>query len=418
MLGVHRLTSQGADYYLADLAQELPLPTGGWDGRAEWTGTASERLSLRGPIDPDDFRSVLGGRHPVTGHPLRSERATVLGYDLNFSPPKSVSLLFALGGEEVAQEVVAAHKAAVGGALSYVEAHSLSAQRGSGEERNLVATTGLVAATFTHGVNRNLDPHLHSHVVMANLVHGLDGRWGACDQRGLSVHRDAADAVYGAHLRTELSNRLDVHWAAEPGRHAEVLGMSPLLIGEFSSRSADIRRHMGTWGSHSARGAHVAWAATRSPKQPAPSCDYLSAQWARRARAIDGEARVREPAGSNSTQGAEPDPRRAPVRRCLVAQPRSGCSPPRCRGRFWRGCGGRGADGAAPGADRSVGTHHDAGDPSRRGRRCSPASHCVPGVPPPARTRAAANRSRGARGLAQRSSQYRCVSEPLGRGQR
>lgn len=291
MLGVHRLASLGADYYLADLAQELPLPMSGREGgRAEWTGAAAERLSLRGPIDPGDLGSILGGRHPATGHRLRSDRATVLGYDLTFSPPKSVSLLFALGGEEMGREVLAAHRAAVGGALWYVEAHSLSAQRGSGVDRNLVPTTGLVAATFTHGVNRNLDPHLHSHVVMANLVHGLDGRWSACDQRGLSAHRGAADAVYGAHLRTELAARLNIGWAATPGLQAEVHGMSPLLIGEFSSRSADIRRHMSTWGSHSTRGARVAWAATRSPKQPGPTYDDLSAQWAGRARAIDGEA--------------------------------------------------------------------------------------------------------------------------------
>src|SRR5580692_224164 len=122
MLGVHRLTSQGADYYLTDLADELPLPPAGRAGRAEWTGMAAEGLSLRGPIDPDGFRSVLGGRNPATGKLLRSARTTVLGYDLTFSPPKSVSILFALGGEEVAREVLAAHRAAVGGAVSYVEA--------------------------------------------------------------------------------------------------------------------------------------------------------------------------------------------------------------------------------------------------------------------------------------------------------
>ena len=166
------------------------------------------------------------------------------GFDLTFSAPKSVSVVFALAGEDVARHVVAAHRESVRGALAYVEAHGLSAQRGSGEERHVVPTTGLVAASFTHGVNRNLDPHLHTHVVMANMVHGADSRWSACDHRGLSAHRGATSAIYEAHLRGELTARLGVRWVDEPRLGAEVAGVSLLVRGEFSSRSADIRRHM------------------------------------------------------------------------------------------------------------------------------------------------------------------------------
>ena len=267
MLGIHRLTSAGADYYLADLAQELPLPGRLDDGRAHWIGQAAAGLGLRGTPDPTALHAVLDGRHPASGHRLRSDRATVRGFDLTFSAPKSVSVVFALGGEDVARHVVAAHRESVHGALAYVEAHGLSAQRGSGEERHVVPTTGLVAASFTHGVNRNLDPHLHTHVVMANMVHGADSRWSACDHRGLSAHRGATSAIYEAHLRGELTARLGVRWVEEPRLGAEVAGVSLLVRGEFSSRSADIRRHMAERGSHSARGARVAWAATRPQKQ-------------------------------------------------------------------------------------------------------------------------------------------------------
>ena len=201
MLGVHRLTSAGADYYLADMAQELPLPARWDEGAARWAGSASAGLGLHGAPDPAALRAVLDGRHPTSGHRLRSDRATVRGFDLTFSAPKSVSVVFALGGDDVARQVVGAHRESVRGALSYLEQHGLSARRGSGEERQVVPTTGLVAASFTHGVNRNLDPHLHTHVVMANMVHGLDGRWSACDHRGLSAHRGAASAIYESHLR-------------------------------------------------------------------------------------------------------------------------------------------------------------------------------------------------------------------------
>jgi hypothetical protein len=186
----------------------------------------------------------------------------------------------------VAHQVLAAHGDGVGGALTYIEAHGLTAQRGSGEQREVAPTTGLVAASFVHGVNRNLDPHVHTHVVVANLVHGMDSRWSACDHRGLSAHRRAASAVYDAHLRGGLSARLGVRWAPGPGLRAEISGVAPLLLGEFSSRAADIRRHMAAWGSHSGRGAHVAWAATRPQKQTGLSFGELSTQWERRARSL------------------------------------------------------------------------------------------------------------------------------------
>jgi conjugative relaxase-like TrwC/TraI family protein len=222
------------------------------------------------------------------GHRLRSDRATVRGFDLTFSAPKTASVVFALGGGEVARQVLAAHLDGVRGALSYVEAHALAAQRGTGEERQIVPTTGLLAASFTHGVNRNLDPHLHSHIVMANMVHGVDGRWSAFDHRGLSAHRTAIGAVYEAHLRQELSARLGVRWVEGPRLGADVGGVSPLLAGEFSSRSADIRRHMSERGSHSARGARVAWAVTRPEKQAGIDFAELSSDWERRAGAVSG----------------------------------------------------------------------------------------------------------------------------------
>jgi conjugative relaxase-like TrwC/TraI family protein len=233
----------------------------------------------------------------------------VSGYDLTFSAPKSASVLFALGGEDAARRVLAAHDDAVAGALRYVERHALSARRGAGEAREVVPTTGMVAAAFTHGVNRNLDPHLHTHVVMANLVHGEDGRWSACDQRGLWAHKLAAGSVYESHLRAGLSAAIGVRWGESPGLRAEMQGVSPLLLGEFSSRAADIRRHMTVWGSHPGRGARVAWAATRPPKAPAPSFGELRAEWGRRAHAVGAPgAELRVGLGHGAGIGIGPRP--------------------------------------------------------------------------------------------------------------
>ena len=283
MLGVHRVGRDRADYYLGDLARELPVSSS-----ARWTGEAAVGLGLAGPLQPAGFRRLLDGCHPLSGRPMGSGRAAVVALDLTFSAPKSVSVLFGLGGVETAREVVHAHTEAVAGALSYLERHGVAARRRSGPERTVVPTTGMIAGLFTHALNRNGDPHLHSHVVMANLVHGVDGRWSACDGRGISAHRHAAGAVYEAHLRAGLAAALDVRWVRGTGQRAEIAGVAPALLGEFSSRAADIRRRRHEVGARSARANRIAWAATRQAKEPVGSYGELAAGWARRARALGG----------------------------------------------------------------------------------------------------------------------------------
>lgn len=305
MLGIRRVGWDRADYYLSDLGRELPVAVGldGADPRpGRWIGSAGAALGLTGGLEPAGFRSLLGGRHPHTGRPMPSVPTTtpssasrVCGFDLTFSVPKSVSVLFALGGEEVAKRVVDVHGAAVEEAVRYLEGHGVAATRRRGPEREVVATTGLIGGVFTHGVNRNLDPHLHSHVVVANLVHGVDGRWSACDWRGLAAHQPAAAAVYEAHLRAGLTAEVGVRWdrgmrandgwvAPAGARAAEIVGVPPELLGEFSSRSAEIRQGVHARGARTARGRHIVWASTRAPKASAPY-DSLVEEWGRRARA-------------------------------------------------------------------------------------------------------------------------------------
>jgi conjugative relaxase-like TrwC/TraI family protein len=283
MLGVHGIGRDRADYYLSDLARELPVA-----GPGQWAGCAAEGLGLTGPVQADEFRRLLESRHPRTGVALGSGRASVPAFDLTFSAPKSVSVLFALAGAEAARAVVAVHDQAVAGSLSYLEQHAITTTRQSGPSRVVLPTSGAVAAVFAHGVSRNGDPHVHSHVVLANLVHGADGRWGACDRRGVAAHRPAAAAVYEAHLRGGLAAALGVRWTGSPGRTAEVAGVGPALLGAFSSRGADIRRHMYEIAARSGRGARIAWAATRPAKTPAAPFADLEALWRQRADDVGG----------------------------------------------------------------------------------------------------------------------------------
>ncbi len=291
MLGIRRIGAGRADYYLSDLAAEVPLER--QDAAGRWVGSAAEGLGLDAAattaettvVDPERFRSLLTEgpvRSRIIGHGVR-----VAAYDLTFSAPKSASVVFALGGEETARSVVRAHAAAVDGAVRYLERHGLGAVRSSGGgEREVIETTGFAGAAFMHGVNRNLDPHLHSHVVVVNAVHGVDGRWSAVDGRGLDAHRRAAGAVYEAHLRDALTASLGVRWDGPPGRSWEIAAVAPALRGEFSSRGADVRMHAHEAGVRSARGQRVAWAATRAPKVTGTPYEALAVAWGRRADGV------------------------------------------------------------------------------------------------------------------------------------
>ena len=126
MLGIHKVGGDRADYYLSDLAGELPVTMPG-----HWTGAASGPLGLEGPLVPEAFHLLLQGRHPRTGQPMGSGRTVVAAFDLTFSAPKSASVLFALGGVEVASRVAQIHVGAVHGALRYLEQHGVTATRRS-----------------------------------------------------------------------------------------------------------------------------------------------------------------------------------------------------------------------------------------------------------------------------------------------
>jgi conjugative relaxase-like TrwC/TraI family protein len=283
VLTIHRLTADRASYYLSDLGRELPPPRSQLVRGGEWAGAAAARLGLHGAVDPARFDYLLQGRHPETGHQLGATRVKVLAYDLTFSAPKSTSVVFGLGGEEAAHQILEGHAEAVNGALDYFDAHAVTAVRRHHGEAAVLATSGLVAGAFTHGVNRNIDPHLHTHVVMANLVHGEDGRWSALDQRAIWAHQRAGAAVYEAHLRAELTGRLGLRWTQAPFVTAEIQGVSPLLLGEFSTRAADIRRHGFEHGVRSTRGHRIAAAATRADKGEGTAFCELVPQWRQRA---------------------------------------------------------------------------------------------------------------------------------------
>jgi conjugative relaxase-like TrwC/TraI family protein len=230
---------------------------------------------------------MLSGAHPVTaerlGSPPRDNR--VAGFDLTFRAPKSVSLLYGLGGFETARHARAAHEQAIAEALDYLERHATLVSRGHARAQQERAS-GLVAAAYQHRTSRAGDPLLHTHVLVANLGRGPDGRWTALYGRALYQHAKTAGYLYQAVLRAELTRRIGVAWCPVRNGVADVRGVHRPVIEAFSQRRQQIHQRLAQLGHHSARSAQAAALETRSAKQTGISAETLRGSWHRRAATL------------------------------------------------------------------------------------------------------------------------------------
>jgi conjugative relaxase-like TrwC/TraI family protein len=215
----------------------------------EWVGSGAAAIGLTGQVEAGHLALVVEQAcHPLTGEalgrPHRSfaDRQARCGFGLTFSAPKSVSVLWAVAGAQVAQEVRAAHVEAVGAALAYLECHATFSRRGKAGVLQ-VDTDGLVAAAYVHRSSRAMDPQLHTHVVVANRVRCADGAWRALDARELYGCQKAAGAVYQVALRSRLTRRLGAAWTkVDVNGQADVLGVPEELCDRFSTRRHQVEQ--------------------------------------------------------------------------------------------------------------------------------------------------------------------------------
>src|SRR5688572_20989469 len=253
-----------------------------------WMGRSAERLGLVGEVDGEALHRVLDHRDPRTGTRLtRAQGAPkVPGFDATFCAPKSVSLLFALGDPEISNEVRNAHDAAVSAALRVLEDVAARSRRGKGGAERMVAE-GFVGAAFRHRTSRAGDPHLHTHVLLANLVYSpQDQRWSALDARPLYGWAKTVGYLYEAQLRVELTRRLGVEWGPVRRGIADIEGIPKKTLRAFSRRRAEIEAHMAERGETTARAAQIATYATRKAKDSSVEAEGLLPEWRERARTL------------------------------------------------------------------------------------------------------------------------------------
>lgn len=229
-------------------------------------------------------------------------RQPVAGYDLVFTPMKSVSLLWGLGDDRVKGAVEQAHKQAVDEALSWIEDEVIYTRRGAGGARKVKAD-GLLIARFDHFDNRAGDPNLHTHSAILNRVYA-EGKWTTIDGTVLYKANVAASEKYNTRVADLVARQLGVTFAPRPDTAAgkqpvyEVEGIPLGLIEEFSRRSAIearqeelAREYKDRYGKNPPKKVQYAQAQqatldTRNAKNPPRSLAELRAEWRQRTESI------------------------------------------------------------------------------------------------------------------------------------
>ncbi|HWM12584.1 MAG TPA: MobF family relaxase [Solirubrobacteraceae bacterium] len=298
MLSIGKLAAGQARYYLDQAEARVDVVAsvgsgvedyyaGGSESRGRWIGIGARELGLEGAVDGQALRDVLAGLDPRSGESLRraATRVRLGGFDLTFSAPKSVSVLFGLGGPGMEAAVRAAHDRAVVEALGYLERSAAMVRRGHAGAV-VEPADGLVAAAFRHRTSRAGDPQLHTHVLVANLGRGPDGRWSALDGRRIYAHARAASFVYQAVLRGELTRSLGLEWTPVRSGIAEVAGVPRPVLRAFSRRRLEIEAELETRGTTSVRAAEAAALATRQVKDRAVTAETLADGWRDTAAAL------------------------------------------------------------------------------------------------------------------------------------
>lgn len=277
------------DYYLG---QEV---AGQWHGR----GTNVLGLSIGSNVTRDQFAALLAGQHPETGKALtqRVRKDRRPGVDLTFSVPKSVSLTWAINGDE---RIIEALRVAVHETMTKdVEPLMMRRVRDGGRAatKDRTPTGKLIYADFLHKTSRPVegkpDPHLHIHAFVINWTE-QNGKHYAGEFEEIMRQRPSLQAKFEARLARTLNQQLG--YSAEKVQYRqtgrmktgwEIAGIDRSTIEKFSRRTEQVESFARENGITDAAEKGTLGKKTREKKDQGTSIEQLRHEW--RSRLTAGE---------------------------------------------------------------------------------------------------------------------------------
>jgi len=275
MLSVSKLGGGAKRYFTEMASQDYYLETG--EPQGHWIGEAARKCSFPELVAPEAFSHVFSGFAPDGKTPWiqnAGDKKHQPGWDLTFSAPKSVSVLFGVGEPDVRQEVVASHDQAIRSVAAYLEKELTLTRRGKGGVVQEQAKPFMAA--FQHITNRNQDCQLHTHLLVMNVGLRDDGSTGTILSKPFFEQKMMLGAMYRSELAFQLVKRLGLELEAKQ-TWFEVKGIPKNLLRDLSSRRQEIEAALEKGGYESARSAEVAALATRTDKAHRPQADLFQA---------------------------------------------------------------------------------------------------------------------------------------------
>jgi len=265
-------------------AEDYYTESGRTAGR--WVGSGAAALQLAGDVNEKTFDRLAAGFHPELDTALvqRAGEHHRPGWDLTFSAPKSVSVVWGIAEEKQREAIERAHTQAVERTLAFAEQQQLFvARRGhNGIQRERARP---IIATYLHGTSREADPQLHTHAFVLNVAARGDGSYGTLETKPLYEWKMALGAGYRAELAQALRT-LGYQIAPDSKGSFRISEVPRDLERHFSKRRAQIEAMMNERGTTSAKAAEVAALNTRKAKESA-SPTTLRATWRSESLAFD-----------------------------------------------------------------------------------------------------------------------------------
>ena len=174
----------------------------------------------------------------------KAHQKAVAGFDLVFTPPKSVSIAWGLGDEQLRRGIESAHERAIQDVIRHLEKNIVMTRRGRNGVRQIETSSGVIGTKFRHWDSRAGDPNLHDHVVIANRVQGVDGQWSSIDGRMIYAYGVEASELYNSLVQQYVIELTGLQFEARSlnGKKPvhEIVGIDDEMVRAFSSRRGEI----------------------------------------------------------------------------------------------------------------------------------------------------------------------------------